>query len=76
MDERGLVLVTGGSGYIAGFCIAQLIREGWRVRATVRSLERSAVVRGSLSKLIDLGDRLSFVVPLAAIFPCWLSGAG
>jgi nucleoside-diphosphate-sugar epimerase len=61
MDERGLVLVTGGSGYIAGFCIAQLIREGWRVRATVRSLERSAAVRGSLSKLIDLGDRLSFV---------------
>jgi nucleoside-diphosphate-sugar epimerase len=61
MDERGLVLVTGGSGYIAGFCIAQLIREGWRVRATVRSLELSEVVRGSLSKLIDLGDRLSFV---------------
>ena len=61
MDERGLVLVTGGSGYIAGFCIAQLLREGWRVRATVRSLGRSESVRGSLSKLIDPGDRLSFV---------------
>lgn len=61
MAERGLVLVTGGSGYIAGFCIAQLIREGWRVRATVRSLSRSEVVRATLSKLVDPGDRLSFV---------------
>jgi hypothetical protein len=27
---RGLVLVTGGSGYIAGYCIAQLLSDGWR----------------------------------------------
>jgi nucleoside-diphosphate-sugar epimerase len=26
----GLVLVTGGSGYIAGYCIAQLLSDGWR----------------------------------------------
>ncbi len=61
MIERGTVLVTGGSGYIAGFCIAQLISEGWRVRTTVRSLSREAEVRASLSQLIDLGDQLSFV---------------
>ena len=35
---RGLVLVTGGSGEIAGYCIAQLLSEGWRVRTTVRTL--------------------------------------
>jgi nucleoside-diphosphate-sugar epimerase len=61
MDERGLVSVTGGSGYIAGFCIAQLIREGWRVRATVRSLQRADAVRSHISRLVDPGDRLTFV---------------
>ena len=61
MVERGTVLVTGGSGYIAGFCIAHLISDGWRVRTTVRSLSREAEVRASLSQLIDLGDQLSFV---------------
>lgn len=61
MQARGLVLVTGGSGYIAGFCIAQLLQEGWRVRATLRSLKRGEAVRANLSKLADPADRLSFV---------------
>lgn len=60
-NDRGRVLVTGGSGYVAGYCIAQLLREGWSVRATVRSLGREAEVRATLQKLIDPGDRLSFV---------------
>lgn len=61
MDDRGLVLVSGGSGYIAGYCIAQLIREGWRVRTTLRSLARAEEVRGSLAGLVDTGDRLTFM---------------
>lgn len=60
MSDRGVVLVTGGSGYIAGFCIAQLLEEGWTVRATVRSLKREAEVRAALSKLTTKGDKLSF----------------
>lgn len=60
MSERGVVLVTGGSGYIAGFCIAQLLREGWSVRTTVRSLSREAEVRKAIGSLVDPGDRLSF----------------
>ena len=59
MAERGLVLVTGGSGYIAGFCIAQLLTDGWRVRTTVRSLAREAEVRAAVAKLADAGGRLS-----------------
>jgi dihydroflavonol-4-reductase len=39
------VLVSGGSGYIAGFIIQQLLREGWTVHATVRSLAREAALR-------------------------------
>lgn len=61
MADRGLVLVTGGSGYIASFCMAQLLREGWRVRTTVRSLAREAELRRTLTKLTDIGDRLQVV---------------
>jgi len=48
---RGTVLVTGGSGYIASFCIAQLLREGWAVRTTIRSLAREAETRATIAKL-------------------------
>ena len=46
------VLVSGGSGYIAGFLIRQLIAEGWTVHTTVRSLAREAAVR----ELLAVGD--------------------
>lgn len=39
------ILVSGGSGYIAGFLIQQLITEGWTVHTTVRSLSREAALR-------------------------------
>lgn len=41
----GTVLVSGGSGYIAGFLIKQLLAEGWTVHATVRNLAREAALR-------------------------------
>ena len=59
-DDKGTVLVTGGSGYIAAFCIAQLLREGWRVRTTVRSLSREPEVRKAISSVANLSDQLSF----------------
>ena len=58
---KGLVLVTGGAGYIAGFCIAQLLAEGWAVRATVRSLAREAEVRKQLSEIAPDLSKLNFV---------------
>lgn len=45
----GTVLVTGGSGYIAGFLIRQLVGEGWTVHTTVRSPEREGHVRHTLA---------------------------
>jgi nucleoside-diphosphate-sugar epimerase len=36
-----LVVVTGSSGYVAGQCILQLLQQGYRVRGTLRSLERA-----------------------------------
>lgn len=44
----GTILVTGGSGYIAGFLIKQLVEAGWRVNTTIRSLTREAEVRRTL----------------------------
>lgn len=49
------VLVSGGSGYIAGFLIRQLLAEGWAVHTTVRDLAREAELRRLLA--VD-GSRL------------------
>jgi dihydroflavonol-4-reductase len=44
-----LVMVTGGSGFIAAHCILQLLENGYRVRTTLRSLAREGEVRGMLA---------------------------
>jgi dihydroflavonol-4-reductase len=59
-----LVLVTGASGYVAGHCILKLLDEGYRVRGTLRSLDRADEVRQWLSRAragVDPGEALSFV---------------
>lgn len=48
--KEKLVLVTGGSGFIATHCILQLLNKGYRVRATLRSLSREAEVRAMLTE--------------------------
>ena len=53
------VLVTGGSGYIGGRCVATLLERGYVVRTTVRSLEREPDVRTAVGKVVDPGNRLS-----------------
>lgn len=61
MSEES-VLVTGGTGFIAQHCILALLRDGYRVRTTVRSLAREAEVRSYLQTGgAEPGDRLSFV---------------
>jgi nucleoside-diphosphate-sugar epimerase len=55
------VLVTGGSGFVAGHCIVQLLGAGHEVRTTVRSLGREADVRAMLKQGgAEPGERLSF----------------
>ena len=57
------VMVTGGTGFIAQYCILALLEAGYRVRTTVRSLAREAEVRSQLkSGGAEPGNRLSFVV--------------
>ena len=62
MPKSDRVLVTGGSGYIASFCIAQLLQEGASVVTTIRSLGREAATRDAIGKLVNAHDRLEVVV--------------
>lgn len=69
----GTAFVSGGSGYIAGFLIRQLIENGWSVHTSIRSLGREAEVRGWLgvddSKLAffaaDLNDDAGWTEAMA-----------
>ena len=61
-QQRETVLVTGGSGYIAGWIIVHLLEEGYCVRTTVRSRLRQDAVRKAVSGQVDPEDRLSFSV--------------
>ncbi len=45
----GTVFVSGGSGYIAGYIIRQLINGGWTVHTTIRNLARETAVRRLLA---------------------------
>ena len=60
-DER--VLVTGGSGFIGGHCIAELIQAGYRVHTTIRSSAREADVRTMVAACgVVARERLTFTV--------------
>jgi dihydroflavonol-4-reductase len=56
------VLVTGGSGFVAGWCIVELLRRGYRVRTTVRSLARAPSVRAAVTTAAGSTDNLAFAV--------------
>ncbi len=60
MDGSGTVLVTGGSGYIGGWCVIGLLQQGYVVRATVRDLAKEPAARAAIAKVVDPGNRLSF----------------
>jgi dihydroflavonol-4-reductase len=60
-SKCGLVLVTGGSGYIAGYCVAQLLNDGWSVRTTVRSLAKTKDVRASIDNIAPKASEIEFV---------------
>jgi dihydroflavonol-4-reductase len=43
------VLVTGGTGFLGTHTVARLLADGYRVRTTVRSLERADEVRAAMA---------------------------
>lgn len=60
-QTNSTVLVTGVSGYLGQQCAAELLRQGYDVRGTVRSLAKADLVRSALAKVTDRADDLVFV---------------
>lgn len=56
------VLVTGGSGYVAGWCVVELLRRGHRVRTTVRGPGKEQAVRDAVATEVDADGRLEFAI--------------
>ena len=58
-----LVLVTGGSGFLAGHTILRLVRDGYSVRTTVREAGREAAVMAMLdAAVVEASGCLDVVV--------------
>jgi len=57
--ETKIVLVSGGSGFLGGWCVVELLRQGYAVRTTVRDLAREAEVRSAVATQVDAGERLT-----------------
>src|SRR5947209_2618954 len=57
--SNGTVLVTGGTGFLGGSCVASLLERGYEVRTTVRDLAREQAVRDSVKAAgVDPNTRL------------------
>jgi nucleoside-diphosphate-sugar epimerase len=56
------VLVTGGTGYIGGWCVAELLSRGYFVRTTIRSPAKEKSVRDTVATFVAADDRLSFAI--------------
>ena len=56
------VLVTGGSGFIASWCIVSLLERGYSVRTTIRNATKAAAVRSTIASRIAAGNRLTTCV--------------
>ena len=54
------VLLTGISGYIGNHCAVELLKNGYSVRGSVRSLSKSQKVIEAIKKEVDPKDNLEF----------------
>jgi dihydroflavonol-4-reductase len=54
------VLLTGISGYIGNHCAVELLKNGYSVRGSVRSLSKSKQVTDAIKKEVDPRDNLEF----------------
>ncbi len=75
-QETKTVLVTGGSGYLGGWCVVELLRRGYRVRTTVRDLAREAEVRATVASQVDAGDRLTVLAADLLDDAGWVDAVG
>ena len=55
------ILVTGASGFVALHTIIQLLQQGYKVRATLRTLSREIEIRETIAKHVEIGEKLEIV---------------
>jgi dihydroflavonol-4-reductase len=53
-------LVTGGSGFLAGWCIIGLLEQGYRVRTTIRNPSRERDVHAAVESQVPSPQHLTF----------------
>jgi dihydroflavonol-4-reductase len=53
------VLVTGGSGFLGGWCLVELLERGYAVRTTLRDLGRERELREAVASQVEAGERLT-----------------
>ena len=56
MDDRGLVVVTGASGFVGKWLVLLLLKGGYRVRGTVRNAARGELVRAIALREVGEAD--------------------
>jgi nucleoside-diphosphate-sugar epimerase len=66
------VLVTGGTGFLGGWCVAELVRRGYEVRTTIRDLGRAEELRASFAAAgVETSERLSIVAADLTVDDGW-----
>ena len=60
MSNKGKVLVTGASGFVALHCIAELLKNEYEVVGTLRSKSREEEVKNGIEKVVS-STNLSFI---------------
>ena len=60
MQQNETVLITGISGWIAQFCAIELIKNGYNVRGSLRTMNRKQEVIEAISKEVDPTKKLEF----------------
>lgn len=63
-DNKGLVLVTGATGFVGKWTVIELLKAGYPVRGTIRSAGKAGEVRASVAAQIgkEAASALEFVV--------------
>ena len=54
------VLVTGVSGFVGQHCAVELLKNGYKVRGSVRNVSKEQEVREGIAKVIDAKSNLEF----------------